>query len=208
MMALEATITSIQQLTPDVKEFVLEADEHVFEYEPGHHVRIHYEQNAEGIGMSRPYTATSLPGMDELTVAIKHYEGGAASTYMHERESGDVIRIEEPAGGFSLCDLDTDVVFIASGTGVTPMVAMLKQYLEEGTGEAHLFSASGIEITSSIVLYSIDSPLSTNVCQSPIRSLIQSMTGMVPLETFKITSKMISQRSMTRTFMSPECRQW
>ena len=138
-MTLEATITSIHQLTPDVKEFSLEADDHVFEYEPGHHVRIHYEQDVDGKGMARPYTATSLPGATEFTLAIKHYEGGAASTYMHEREAGDTILIEEPAGGFSLCDLDTDAVFVASGTGITPMVAMLRQYLGDGTGEAYLF---------------------------------------------------------------------
>lgn len=137
-MTLEATVTSMQQLTPDVTEFVIETDDHVFEYEPGHHVRIHYEEDAAGKGMARPYTATSLPGTTELTLAIKHYEDGAASTYMHEREVGDTLLIEEPAGGFSLRDLDTDVVFVASGTGITPMVAMLRQYLAEGTGEASL----------------------------------------------------------------------
>lgn len=137
-MTLEATVVSTQQLTPDVREFRLEADDHVFEYEPGHHVRVHYEENAAGKGMARPYTATTRPGTNHLTLAIKHYEGGAASTYMHEREVGDTILIEEPAGGFSLRSLDTDVVFVASGTGITPMVAMLRQYLDEGTGEAQL----------------------------------------------------------------------
>lgn len=137
-MTLEATVVSTQQLTPEVREFVLEADDHVFEYEPGHHVRVHYEENAADKGMARPYTATNRPGTTQVTLAIKHYEGGAASTYMHEREVGDTILIEEPAGGFNLHDLDTDVVFVASGTGITPMVAMLRQYLDEGTGEAHL----------------------------------------------------------------------
>jgi ferredoxin-NADP reductase len=137
-MTLEVTVASTRQLTPDVREFVLEADDHVFEYELGHHVRIHYEEDAAGKGMARPYTATTLPGTTQLTVAIKHYEDGAASTYMHEREAGDTLLIEEPTGGFSLRDLDTDVVFVASGTGIPPMVAMLRQYLAEGTGEVQL----------------------------------------------------------------------
>jgi ferredoxin-NADP reductase len=69
-MTLEATITSIQQLTPDVKEFVLEAGGHIFEYEPGQHTRIRYETDAEGKGMGRPYTATTLPGSSSITLAI------------------------------------------------------------------------------------------------------------------------------------------
>lgn len=138
-MTLETTVASIEQLTPDVKEFTLEADGHVFEYEPGQHARVRYEENADGKGQERPYTATNLPGTDHLTLAIKHYEDGAASTYMHERSEGDTVRIEEPAGGLTLADLDRDVVFVSTGVGITPMIAMLRQYLRDGTGEAYFF---------------------------------------------------------------------
>ncbi|WP_435079683.1 FAD-binding oxidoreductase [Halococcus sp. AFM35] len=138
-MAIETTVSSIKQLTPDVKEFTLEADDHVFDYEPGQHARIRYEEDVDGKGQERPYTATNLPGTDHLTLAIKHYENGAASTYMHERTEGDGVRIEEPAGGLTLDDPDRDVVFVSTGVGITPMLAMLRQYLRDGTGEAYFF---------------------------------------------------------------------
>lgn len=138
-MTLEATITSTRQLTPEVKEFVLEADDHTFEYEPGQHTRIRYETDAEGKGMGRPYTATTLPGSDSITLAIKHVEDGEASTYMHERDEGDEIRLEELAGNLTLENTDTDVVFISTGIGITPMIAMLHQYLEDGTGDVTFF---------------------------------------------------------------------
>lgn len=138
-MTLETTVTSVTQLTPDVKEFRLEADGHVFEYEPGQHTRVRYEENADGKGMERPYTATNLPGTDHITLAIKHYENGAASTYMHERDEGDVVRIEELASGLTLNDPNRGVVFVSTGVGITPMIAMLRQYLREGTRDAYFF---------------------------------------------------------------------
>lgn len=138
-MTLETTITSVEQLTPDVKRFVLEADDHVFEYEPGQHTRIRYETDTEEKGMGRPYTATTLPGTEALTLAIKHVEDGTASTYMHERDEGDDIHIEELAGNLTLENADNDVVFVSTGIGITPMMAMLRQYLEEGTGDAAFF---------------------------------------------------------------------
>jgi ferredoxin-NADP reductase len=138
-MTLEATITSIQHLTPDVKQFVLEADDHVFEYEPGQHTRIRYETDTERKGMGRPYTATTLPDTSHITLVIKHVEDGAASTYMHERNEGETILIDELGGQLVLEDLHTDVVFVSTGVGITPMLAMLRQYLEEGTGQVHFF---------------------------------------------------------------------
>lgn len=114
-MTLETTVTSIRQLTPDVKEFVLEADDHVIGYEPGHHTRVRYEKEADGKGMARPYTPTTLPGTRQLTLAIKRYEDGAASTYMHEREESDRVLVEEPAGDFGFRDLGADIVFLATG---------------------------------------------------------------------------------------------
>lgn len=137
-MVLEVSINSIRELTPTVKEFEIEADNHNFEYDPGNHIRIRYEGNGDPGGMARPYTPTTLPGTNQLTLAIKQYDGGDASTYMHNREEGDRIFINKPTGGFSLQDLERDVVFIATGTGITPMVAMLRQYIEDGTGKAHL----------------------------------------------------------------------
>lgn len=138
-MTLEVTITSIDQLTPDVKEFTLEADDHVFEYDPGQHTRVRYEEDAEGKGMARPYTATDLPGTNRITLAIKHVESGAASTYMHERDPGDRIQIEELDGGLTLEDPEIDVVFVSTGVGITPMMAMLRQYLDEGIGDVYFF---------------------------------------------------------------------
>ncbi|WP_266080257.1 ferredoxin--NADP reductase [Haladaptatus caseinilyticus] len=128
----EVEITSIHQMTPRVKQFELVADDE-FDFQPGQHTQLHFERNGEEV--VRPYTATVLPGTDSITLAIKRYDDGTASVYMHDRKPGDTIRIEDLDGNLYLRNLDSDVAFVSTGTGITPMMAMVKQYLRDGNGE-------------------------------------------------------------------------
>lgn len=141
-MSFEATITSIHQMTPRVKQFVLEA-EREFEFEPGQHTTVRFEQDDpdedEDQQVVRPYTPTSTPESDEITLAIKRYDDGTASVYMHERDPGDTVSLGSLEGNLTLENPDEDVAFVSTGTGITPMMAMLKQYLQSGSGEAHFF---------------------------------------------------------------------
>lgn len=173
----EVTVASISELTPTVKQFVLEADDHEFDYRPGQHTHVHFdraesptvddgasgkegdEDEASGDGgdadaasddenaeedsededeeVVRPYTPTALPGTGRITLAIKRYPGGVASTWLHDRDPGDTMEVEAVDGNLYLRDLDADVAFVSTGTGITPMIAMAKQYVREGTGTAH-----------------------------------------------------------------------
>jgi len=143
-MSFEATITSIHEMTPQVKQFVVRADRK-FEYEPGQHTTVQFDPDEAGIDADaegdvvRPYTATNLPGTNAITLAIKRYDDGTASVYMHERETGDEIALGDLEGNLTLRDVEEDVVFVSTGTGITPMIPMLRQYVAEGTGEAHFF---------------------------------------------------------------------
>lgn len=134
---MDAQVESIHRLTPRVKQFRLErTDGGTFDHEPGQHTRLHLDRDGEEV--VRPYTPTSLPGTAQLTLAIKRYADGTASTHMHERDRGDVVAIEEPEGDLYLRDLGRDLAFLATGTGMTPTMAMLRQALREGTGEVEL----------------------------------------------------------------------
>ncbi len=141
-MPFEATITSIHRMTPRVKQFVVEADEE-FDFDPGQHTTVRFERDDpdedEDEQVVRPYTATNTSGGDAITLAIKRYDEGTASVYMHERETGDTITLGDLGGNLTLQNTDEDVVFVSTGTGITPMMAMLKQYLEVGTGDVHFF---------------------------------------------------------------------
>lgn len=133
---IPAEIESIHRMTPRVKQFrIRRLDDDPFAFEPGQHTQLHFEADDEEV--VRPYTATSLPGTDRITLAIKRYDDGTASVYMHEREPGDTIRIEALEGNLFLRDVEEDLVFVSSGTGITPMMAMVRQYCRAGSGEAY-----------------------------------------------------------------------
>ena len=130
-----ATVVDTYELTPRVKGFRLRVPGAEFAYEPGQHTTIHFE--AGGGEVVRPYTPTNLPGTDQLTLAIKRYDDGLASSYMHTRDPGDEVTIGPIDGDLTLADPDRDVAFLGTGTGITPLLAMARQYLREGTGNAH-----------------------------------------------------------------------
>lgn len=131
------TVVSIHQVTPSVKQFRLRAEAGTFEYDPGQHTTVQFERDGEEV--VRPYTPTSLPGTDEVTLAIKRYDDGTASVWMHDREQGDEVELGELEGNLHLRDPERDAVFVATGTGITPMMAMLKDYIERGEGDARFY---------------------------------------------------------------------
>ncbi|ELZ35111.1 phenol hydroxylase [Halogeometricum pallidum JCM 14848] len=135
-MTLTVTVADVHRMTPDVKQFRLVSEDHVFEYDPGQHTMVHFE--ADGEEEARPYTAANLPGTNQLVLAIKRYDDGTGSVFMHERTPGDEITVEEVDGNLHVRDFDRDAVFLATGTGITPLYPMVKQYAREGDGDAHL----------------------------------------------------------------------
>ena len=60
------------------------------------------------------------------------YPQGNVSTYLHSLTPGDTAQIRGPTGGFRLSKLPptlTHVVFIAGGTGLTPCLQVLREFL-------------------------------------------------------------------------------
>lgn len=135
-MTHEAEIVDVYDLTPKVKGFRLRVPGHEFEFEPGQHTTVRFESGDETV--VRPYTPTNLPGTDELALTIRRYEDGLASSYMHTKRPGDKVTIGSIEGNLKLADPDQDVAFLASGTGITPLLSILRQYLRDGTGHAHV----------------------------------------------------------------------
>jgi len=137
MDLIDTTVAATYPLTPRVQQLVLRADDHTFEHRPGQHVNVRYETEAEG-PIYRPYSPVNGPGTDRLVLAVKRYDEGTCSVWLHERSVGDEVPLLPPSGNLQLQSLDRDAAFIATGTGLTPMLAMLGPYLESGTGRAHL----------------------------------------------------------------------
>src|SRR5438093_11658742 len=86
---------------------------------------------ANGKAVKRPYTPSSLPstvGYFDLT--IKRYETGVVSKYVHEQQVGDTVLMSGPnTGGHWVDGMAKKVGFVAGGTGITPMIAIIRWIL-------------------------------------------------------------------------------
>jgi ferredoxin-NADP reductase len=125
-------------MTPTVKQFQLRLENDSWSFKSGQHTHIRFEKDGEEV--VRPYTPITLPERDDhFCLAIKRYDDGTASVWMHERDMGDVVEVNEPEGSLYIRNYDMDIVLISTGTGATPMYAMLRDYLQKGSGKVYYF---------------------------------------------------------------------
>jgi ferredoxin-NADP reductase len=98
---------------------------------PGQFLTFHL--NIDGNPVVRCYSICSSPlKTDYVEIAPKRTKNGYVSDFLNERAMpGLVIRASGPAGKFYFDEkVHKDIVLIAAGSGITPMIAMLR-YIEE-----------------------------------------------------------------------------
>lgn len=116
-----AVLTSKRRLTPSVWEVVLCLDEKISSWAPGQFARLHVGDNAW-----RDYSIAGLED-NRLRLLISTRTGGRGSQFIENADTGTSTVVELPLGGFGLADSDRRRLFIATGTGIAPMLAMFAQ---------------------------------------------------------------------------------
>lgn len=115
-----ARITGIERPAADVAVISL-ATEPLLDYRPGQYLDVLLEN-----GERRSYSMASLPGEAGLELHIRHMPGGLFTDRVFGGlASGDTLRIEGPAGSFTLSEFGMPAILLASGTGFAPIKAMV-----------------------------------------------------------------------------------
>jgi ring-1,2-phenylacetyl-CoA epoxidase subunit PaaE len=103
-----------------------------FAHEAGQHVIVKTEIDDETV--RRSYSICSPSGSSELTVGIKHLDGGVFSTYANEvLSAGDTIEVTPPTGDFTVvtdAQNESHYIAIVAGSGITPVLSMISSVLE------------------------------------------------------------------------------
>src|SRR5438034_1192977 len=88
----------------------------------------------DGKRISRPYSIASWPeNKAYLELCIKVVEGGFMSNYLHHVRPGTKLPTIGPLGRFVMQEpIPYDTVFVATGTGVAPFIAMMGHIWERG----------------------------------------------------------------------------
>ena len=76
----------------------------------------------------RSYSIASNSKCAEIKLLIKKVKSGVLSKYWFcEAKPEDLLRIEGPKGTFFIRNLDKELVFLATGTGIAPIMSMLDE---------------------------------------------------------------------------------
>jgi cytochrome-b5 reductase len=122
-----------QPVTHDASRFRFELQEGVeFDYLPGDHMKI-YPDPGNPLEF-KPYTPTTTPDIKGyFELIIKHYPDGKVSGYMKDRNKGDLVGMSGPHTGGHFADgMAKKVGMVAGGTGITPMISIIRSILKRG----------------------------------------------------------------------------
>jgi len=120
-----ARITRVVQETRDTRTYVLELGASPTPYRAGQFITV------RACGTLRSYSMSSSPDTDtELMTTVKRVPGGLVSNWMHDNlRAGDVIETTLPAGVFCLRENSAPLVAFCGGSGVTPILSLVKTAL-------------------------------------------------------------------------------
>jgi ferredoxin-NADP reductase len=114
-------------------------------HQPGQYLRVGFDVN--GIRHWRAYSITSDPGREDgfISITPKLVDDGKVSPYVNrELQPGTIIVLSDIEGQFVLPEPRPDrLLFISAGSGITPIMAMLRALDREGKLDdvVHLHSA-------------------------------------------------------------------
>jgi 3-ketosteroid 9alpha-monooxygenase subunit B len=134
-------VTEVITETADAHSLVLAvppALQEEFAYQPGQYLTVLVE------GVARCYSLSSSPYTDEdLKITIKRVRGGQASNWICDHvRPGTTLDLLPPAGEFTPGSLDDDLLLLAGGSGITPVIAIVKSVLALGRGRLTLVYAN------------------------------------------------------------------
>jgi len=134
-------VQSLDRLAHDVMRIRIKLPEgDVLQFAAGQHVNVVLSANVR-----RCVSIANAPedeGVVELH--LKHY-GGVLSTHVFEKmQVGDIVRMEGPLGIFAIRrHSDAPIIFAASGTGFSPIKAMVEMLMHEGSRRPVAFYWAG-----------------------------------------------------------------
>ncbi|MFG0263597.1 MAG: FAD-binding oxidoreductase [Rhodopirellula sp. JB055] len=169
-------VQSIKDESPDCRSFVfVPRDGEPFPpFLGGQYLTVRLNDPATGKHVSRCYSLSSGPDEPHYRITVKRVPGGTMSNLLHDTIGvGDQIEIQPPKGKFHYSVDESQVRdpqplnLIAAGIGITPMLSMMFQSLNERSDrEVNLFYQ---------VRNAIDAPFLTPIRE--IARMLEETTG-------------------------------
>ena len=137
----EARLINRIRISPTTYHLVFEQLEGDFNFLAGQFITLDLPIGEKRLDRWRSYSIagrTLQPNQFELCIGL--VPDGKGSTYLcHSLKDGEVIRYKSPSGSFTLKTEGVDrIILVATGTGIAPFRAMLRDHLSEIVQPVHL----------------------------------------------------------------------
>lgn len=141
----ELRVAAVIEETHDACSFEFDVPDELladFKYRPGQFLTLRTPW--EDDWLPRCYSLSSSPYENErLRVTVKRVTDGRGSNWLCDNiKDGDTLEVLKPAGVFVPKNLDANFLLYAGGSGVTPVLSILRSALSQGTGQVRLIYAN------------------------------------------------------------------
>jgi ferredoxin-NADP reductase len=183
-----ATVVRITAETPTAKTFRLRLSQ------PSTHVAgQHYIVRLtapDGYTASRSYSVASAPdGSDQIEITVERLPGGEVSMFLHDDVIvGDELEVRGPIGGWFVWEGDVPALLVGGGSGVVPLMAMLRLARRSGgatrarlvvsvRAPGDLYYATELHGPDASVVYTREAPPSSP--RPPGRLALSDLSGLL-----------------------------
>lgn len=128
---LELGLAELNWVTHDIAHVVLErpANDTAWGFHPGQYIEICRAGDDNWRAFSMANAPAAKGGIELL---VKQIPGGFFSTYLRDEAGvGDALKIRGPFGQFGISETQAPMIMIAGGSGMAPILSMLRQLAAE-----------------------------------------------------------------------------
>lgn len=125
---LVAEVADVRPETDRVKTLALDVQDWTG-HRAGQHVDVRLTAD-DGYQAQRSYSIASAAGGPRVELTVERIDDGEVSPYLTgEARAGDLFELRGPVGGYFVWDPDPggSVLLVAGGSGVVPLMAMVRQ---------------------------------------------------------------------------------
>ncbi len=136
-------VERVERLSPTVALLAARREGYEkFEFHPGQYVNL----ALPSAGAERAYSMASAPETAErVEFLVRLLPGGAMGDYLlHRAKAGDRLKMHGPHGVFYLRRIAGPIVMVAGGTGLAPMLSMLRSRIARGETEGAITLCFGV----------------------------------------------------------------
>jgi CDP-4-dehydro-6-deoxyglucose reductase len=124
---MTARLLHFQDLAPAIRHFVFEVPEVAsLDFQPGQFASLSAEIGGKQI--TRAYSLAAPPAGNRFEICLNRVEEGVFSPYLFARKAGEMVTLKGILGTFVWRFPAMDSILVATGTGIVPFRAMLRDF--------------------------------------------------------------------------------